>query len=708
MSDNFTELRRQSYRTAQSQTRTEAITQPSTSRDNILTSLSNFADSALGFMDQKAKAKLESDRAIGAAKAAQDLLVASDAREGVTQEDSDTVKLAYNSIVGQHDVIEAGNQFTEWYQSNPTASDDEIYKKKQDLYTPLFTKYGADDRSLKQVSLQIQESQFSLTRVQKEIKSKYDAQQAEEAINISINDLLADPNADVAAVVQNEIPARAGSLKLGEFQYKSALMASAQTRARDGDPRLLRQLEKEPWAKGSAALQKANSDYDRFVAEEKAPVIGDAMANIEQENVTGSVPWYTTLRKIEQLNDQFPNTYSPERIASLKKARQTALDKKSKVNSGIRDSYDIYTNNNKLPLALDPSYTPNDKKDIVSDLEGSWKNRYSELLAAGKSEEEASDAITNDKLKWSRLNRVVVPSLKETVNAVMNLNDAELAANDGNLPDFAINGLNLFKKMDSSAVELYLPSEQDQAFVSNFKQFSQQLPDDAAYQRAMRIKRNPYKVTSEQRTEQADSTRRAVDKFLDSSSWYENLFGQGESLVNLDVPSWQKDQLRSQWAADVESRLYAGGMNTDTNAEDVIKAKMSRMSQIPNGTLINIPMPELNSIMSRNAESPIPINKTGDYVEAYMLASSKFINKAYGRDIPVENLRLEFDRGGETFRFFDSNNEPIGGRILTESMYDVGRQYNLDELRKLQEDARTLRNERANRERTERFLPYNQ
>lgn len=685
------EIKRSSFRTVQAQSRVTAQSQPvNNQRSEILSALSGFADNVGSVFNKKLQAEVETKKVLGASRAAKDMLVGEDQRQGINEDDSLATQLAYNNILGQHDTMQAGNSFVEWYSQNPEADDKAISDMKVSLYQPLLDKYGNDERSLKQISLQVQESQYAMLPVENKINTEYKRAKSNEALTISVSDLMADPNADLDFVVGKEIPERAKALGLGEFDYKKALMAEAQVRAGDGDARLLNKLNTEPWAKGSAALDKAQSSFDKYVATTQSPQIGNAMGDIEIENLSLSVPWSTTLRRIEDLNKMFPNTYSSSKISSLKLARLNAQRKDSNISSGAKSSYASYTNKDKLPLAVDPTYSDEDRKDIVKYLEGEWPKKQKELVASGLSEEQAADIVTNDQLKWSRLNRVVVPTLKKNVETLINLNDEEISRNDGELPAYAMNGLNLFKKMDDSTVELYLPSSTDQAFVGNFKDFSQNMPDDAAYQRAMQIKRSPFKVTPQKRDEQISASKDAISVMLNSNSWYENLFNSGEGMVRVDVPEWQKAQLASEWEADINKRLYAGGFNVESNAKETINSKMSRMTQLNNGTLTNLPLPELSSYISEGAPTGTKLSskQSLDYLEAYMLRSKPFIDEAYGIDIDMDNIRVQFDRGGKKFRFFSDNNDPIGGRIVTSTIYNVGKESNLEDLRKIRDQGK--------------------
>ena len=673
------ELARTSKRGFQNQTRTSAIAVDTTSGDsraNVLSQLGKFSEVLYGEENRKQQAEIETRKALGASRAANDLTKAEQHRQGISEDDALATKLSYNAIVGQHDTMKAGNSYAEWYQSNPDANDDEISAKKTELYQPLFEKYGGDSRSLKQVSLQVQESQYKLVGIENQIKSTHQQAKNKEALGISISDLMATPDADIDSILDSEIPARAKALGLTEFDYKSAIMSSAAVSANEGDDRLLRKLKTVDWAKDSASIEKAQSSFDRFVAREQSPAIGDAMGSIEIENTSLSVPWTTTLRKVETLNKQYPSTYSASRIASMKAQRDSAVAKRSKTTDGVTDSFAIYHNQDVTPLANNPAYSDNERKLIIKELDASWANKTRELVAGGMDSADANSYIMKDQMKWSRLNRLTIPSLQASLNASLNLSLDELPSGD-KLPAHATNGMVMLKNMDSTALELYLPSKGDTAFALNFKHFSENMSDEQAYRRADRIKRNPYKVSPEQRQEQRDVSSNIIKDRL-TNGFFE-MFSDKD--VQRDVPQWQIDQLTNRWNDDAEQVMYAGGFDAKSNTNQSVDTNLAKSSQMFNGTIINQTSPDLYNNISQGR--PMAQSKTQDYVEAFVLSSAPAIKAAYGIEVPPEDLTLNFSRDGTTFTMLDRNGEQVGAIFSTESIYPIGRDADMKALRGL-------------------------
>ncbi|CAM0031799.1 lysozyme domain-containing protein [Vibrio phage D530] len=662
-----------------SQTRTRALgvdTRQGDERLAIMSELSKFAQAGSAEANRQQRAEIETKKALGASRAAQDLLKTEEHRQGLTEDTVLAEKLAYNKIVGKHETMNAGNDFADWYQSNPSASDEEIEAKKTELYQPIFEKYGEDEHSLKQISLQVQESQFQLLGVQSQIKGQYTKAKNNEAFGISVSDLLADPNADIATMMDKELPARAKALGLSEFEMKKSIMKEASTRAAEGDNRLLEKLESEPWAKDSAVLKKARSDYDRFEAREQSPAIGDAMADIEIEMNSLVVPWETTLRKIESLNKQHPNTYSASRVAALKSQRAAAVTKAKQVTSGTQSSFKIYTDDKQVPLAQNPAYSDKNRKDIVKSLEAQWADKTKTLVDSGMSQDEVNDAILKDQLKWSRLNRVPIPSLQTNLNSAINLPLDEIQSSE-ELPSYATSSFKMLKTMDATAIELYLPSKKDTAFALNFQHFAQTMDDDAAYRRAAQMKRNPYNVAPDQREQQRGAVRTAVTEALDTDIWDSlNPFSE-----KVEVPSWQREQIVNRMTDEAEGSMFAGSFDTEANANQALKIYQANSTQLFNGTMTNQPQPLLASRIANGR--PMDVNKTGDYIEAFTLTMKPFITKAYGTDVDMKDVSIEFSRDGSSFIMKYKGYEQLGGRHNTDDIYETGRNADMKRLREL-------------------------
>ena len=682
------------------QTRTRALsvdTGGGTQRASILNELGKFAQAGSTEANRQQKAEIETKKALGSSRAAQDLLKAEENRQGVSEDDVLATKLSYNAIVGKHDTMNAGNEFAEWYSANPDSDDDAIDEKKSELYQPLFEKYGSDDKSLKQFSLQVQESQFNLLGVQEGIKGAHQKAKSKEALGISINDLLATPNADIESIMDTELPARAKALGLNEWELKSTVVNQAASNAAEGDERMLKKLESEDWAKDSAAVKKARSEYTKFIAREQTPAIGNAMGDIEIENVSLNVPWETTLNKIEGLNEQFPSTYSSARVSALKQARARAVIAAENATSGTTDSFAIFTDSTRLPFAQDPKYTTKDRAAVIKELEGRWASKYKEMTEQGGVDEvEARNTIFQEQLKWSRLNQTKLPVLSTALDASLNLPLDDIAEGK-ELPNYVTDTFDMFKKMDATAIELYMPSGKDKAFALNFNKFAGTMTDDAAYRRADTIKRNPFKVSPEQRTEQRDKTRTVVDDALNVGFWE----GLNPFSDKVQVPEWQQEQIINRLTDNAEQTMYAGGFDAQANAEQALSIFQSTSTQNFNGTILNKPITTIHSQISKGR--PMPIAKTNEYIESFMLNQKDNIDASYGIPVDMADIAMEMSRDGSAFVLKDKNGEQIQGRFLTEDIYAVGRDANLEELR-AQNVSEVSQVERANEIREEEEL----
>lgn len=683
------ELKRTARRTAQYQSRQVAVgidTGTGDERTSILNSLGKFASAVTGEADRQVTAEIETKKALGASRAAQDMLRAEENRQGITEDDVLATKLSYNAIIGQHETMEAGNSFLEWYRANPEADEQQIEQKKAELYQPLFEQFGGDPYSVKQISLQVQESQFGLSNAQESIKQKYLIEKNTEALGINLGDMLSDPNANIDMIVNKDIPMAAKSLGLDEFTYKKLLMNEMVNRASDGDSRLLTQLSKTDWSKGSVLIQKAQDSYDNYVAKENAALIGDAMGSIELENSNLTVPWETTLSKIEALNKRFPDTYSAARIASLKKARGAAVKAAAKQRAITAESFAVLNDESKIPLGVNTQFTDKEKKDAIKVYEKDWATKTKELISAGVDEATANSYILKQKLDWSRANRMDIPSLKTNLDALLSLNPEDYP-NSKDLPEYANQAFNILRTMDDATMDLYFSNKADKAMAINIKNGMGVREPYSAFKRAYNVKQNPYRVTNEKRTEVYEQVQAAVDdKFTTIvPSW---LGGQ-------DVPDWQREQVALKVTEEANTNMYNGVLDPEANAKQSVVTVTRDYAKTFNGTLINKPISVIGNRLGLDEKQ---YNKVNDYLEAYVLENKKKIDSEVGEDVDVSDISIDVNESGTSFILRYKGGEQIGGRQSFRNVADAGRTADLSQLRDLQKESKEARDTRLAKE----------
>lgn len=647
------ELKQTTRKRFQQQTRQVAIATPQRdTRSQILTALGRFAEAGSEAANTEIQKQIESDKIRQAERASQDLMRGIEERQGITEDSTKAGQLAYNMIVGKHDTMQAGNQFLEWYSQNPDADDKAVAEKKQELYQPLMDKYGTNPHTLKAISLQVQDSQFSITQAQTKIKMDYQSKKADEALTISIGDLLENPNADIQHLVDVEIPARAKALGKGEFDYKAALVKEAASRAGGGDNRLLSFLQKADWSKSSPALERAQRDYDSFVARENAEVIGDTMGDIEIQALSGDVSWEHTVKRIEQLNNRFPRTYTPDRIASLKKQRKKAIDKQVTMTNISVDASKPFTDENAIPLGLNTKYTPTEKKDYIKSMEVQWSGKTQTYQDAGYSASQANTAVLKEKLDFSRVNRVTIPSLKDNLTALINFNPEDTTEED--LPPYISNALQVINMMDDSSLSMYFTDKDILAMANNIKTGLRNRSPYSAFRRAYDIRRNPFSVNNEKRQEQRDAVADVVNEQL-NAKWYQ--FGKE------DAPEWQRDKLANSINEEAMSYLYRSGTDTEQNAKTATSSFLANYSQTFNNTLVNKSKPEL-------AQS---IGVRPEMVDKYM---KHFTEQTLSQlDVEVNPSDVEFvvNDTGTTFIMIDKFGEQVGNaRFLMSDIKQYG------------------------------------
>lgn len=659
-------LKRTTRRGFQQQTRETAIAAPVIDeRSRLLTSLGKFTTTAQDYAGTQLQQEIESDKITQASRAAEDLLKGAEARQGITPDATKAGQLAYNMIIGKHDTMEAGNQFLEWYQTNPDADEDTIAAQKEALYKPLLTKYGTNQQTLKAISLQVQNSQFSIAQAQSTISQKHKSKKADEALQISIGDLMADPNADVEHIIEEEIPTRARVLGKGEFEYKAQLIKQAELSAKKGDNRLLSALQSKPWAKNNPSLEVAQRSYDGFRAKQDATIIGNAMSSIETQAVSGEVSWPVTERKINELNDRYPGTYSAVKVAALKNKRTAAIAKANTMVEIGKDSHLAITDENQVPLAINSKYSKKEKDDYIKSLESSWADKAKSLVAEGNDEANVSSTILKEKLDWSRANRLVIPSVKQSLDGLIDMNPDEFAESD--LPAYATSGLDILQRMDDTSLAMYFPSNDKMTMALNVKSGMKNRSPFSAFKRAYNIRRNPFNISSEQRTEQREEATAAVDSEL-VAKWYQ--FGQD------DVPEWQRVQIANRVGDNAQTYLYNGGMDVEQNAQTAARTHLVDYSQTFNHTLINKP----KSTLAKSLDVP-----TDDVDGYFRNFTASIMSNLQQEDPSVTENDIQFlmNDNGTTFTIRNKDNEQLGGRFLISDLKRVGEAGLQEELEQL-------------------------
>ncbi|AWD90666.1 hypothetical protein [Pseudomonas phage Nerthus] len=657
----------------------------------VMGGLSQFASTLSEQAMQVVDRQVEDDKIKQSTIAAQDIWKAEDERQGISKDATVAGRMAYNSIVSKHDVQEANNRLVQQLQENPEMSQEDFMKAQQAEYQPLMDKYGVDKWTMRDTSMNIQESQQALVNVSENIRGQYRTQKREEALNISINDLLDNPNATGSDIVDKEIPARAAMMGVSEFSMKKMLMQAAVTKAGQGDVRLLDQLDKTDWSKGSQLLKSGRDQYDQWRARELAPMIGDEMGKLELAAVNGEASWGATLKKIEGINKAFPGSYSAHAIAGLRLRMDSAAKARQKQNVGYGDSMVAMYNQESIPLGLSGSYSSAEKGKISKAVEAGIAQASREMQARGADPQQASDWALKQSMAWSRANRVKLPGVASQLEAAIAYNPDDYKG--GEMPPYVKAQLNTLKSLDAQTMNVYFGQE-DQTFAKNFQTFSRNMPDDQAFRRAMNIRNNPYMVNPTMKQAQQAATTERVENELSHNGLLTWL-----GIKPKSVPDWQRNQLANQWGRESESALYAGGLDPEKNAETVVKQAQTQMSQTYNGTLTNIPTGTIRHALSAD-DKPVSQQQADDALEAYTLTIMPEMRKDYGQDISSEDISFDFNKDGSVFRIIDRNGEQIGGSHLTSEAARIGKEANLKELRK-QVDAGKAKARQTSEESTE-------
>jgi len=632
-------------------------------RTQIMKGLSAFSKSVEGAVDTSLQQKMESDRITQSAIAAKDMLLAEKDRQGTTRDRTLAGQMAYNAIIGKHDTMQAGNDFVEWYRANADADEKTVSEKKKGLYDPLLAKYGTDPLTLKQVSLQVQESQFALTAAQEGIQQEHRQKKAVEAVGISVGDLMADPKADVDHVVDTEIPARARALGLDEFTYKQILLNETSTRAASGDNRLLLKLQNTKWSKGSSELERAEQQYNTFTSRENAVAIGHEKAAI-MLGIQNGESWGSVDAKVRAFNSKYPaSAFSDDQIASMDVQRQQAKAVNAErarvyaeAHMQLNDESQVAMGENALIPDKHKEYTI---KQTVQDLQV----KYSSMVASGQlSQADANKQMTLEMIDKSKKWKMKIPELQAKIDAFQyEIPTDYVSSGAGQIPETVLAEVGTLGRLDDSTIAMYATGEK-KAFLTNLRKFLETDKPAAALAKAQSVKLSPFPVDSRLITEQKDKAGSAVNTLLDipfiAGITGENVFG-----FTKEVPDDQKVVLKAKVAQAATLSLYNKSLDTEANAKMEAGNLLANTHQIFNGSLIELPKPKIAQLMGTDTA------QVDRRIEMFLKGNLPNTQKDYGLQIPVEDLRIEVNPLHEGFIITDKNRNRIGGVYYFE---DVG------------------------------------
>lgn len=519
-----------------------------------------------------------------------------------------------------------------------------------------------------------------------------------ESLNYQIGDILADPNADTDSLVDEEIPEIAKSLKISEFEYKKVLMQTMVDKASQGDRRLLDKLSGTKWAKDSVLISKASNSYDTYTNRENSILIGDALGEIGLENSKLTVPWETTLRKLDNLNEQFPNSVSPSKVESLKRARAASVKSEKDNTDMTRASWNNLYNEGGIPLAMDDRWSPEDKKSFVKQVDATFSDKTAELVEQGYSQAEAGAAIMKQRLAWSKVNATKMPLLDEYLTGLIGLNPENYPTSD-DLPSFFQEGINTLQAMDEASVDLYFSSREDKVFAQNLKSGLKHRDAYSAFKRAYNVKTQPFKVSSTLRTDVIDSATSALDKKLEVGFIDEYIGGE------VETPDWVKEQLRARVEEEALLNVYNGMLDADGNAEQSVATVMSGYEKVYNGTFIN----QHKSVIAKEAglasdleDSKLAAAADSETVDkalaSFIEANEELIlaetgDTGFGDDgLDASDISFNFNNNG-TFTITNQG-EQIGGRFNVSDLKETYKSVDLKEQMERSMKARKSKEER--------------
>lgn len=676
------EVQRTSRRQFIRQTRTTALGVDTTSGDrrlDIMQGLSQFAGAAGEESVRAMRAEIETKKALGASRAAQDLLVAEQNRQGITDDDVKATQAAYNAVVGKHDTINAGNQFVEWYQANPEATEDEIASMKESLYKPLFEKYSGDEVSSKQISLQVQESQFSLMPVQERIRSEHKQAKNQEAFRISMGDNLAVPDADVEMLVNDELPTIAKQLGITEFDAKKLMLGEMKTRAEAGDGRMLQALEKADWSKGLDITKNSRALYDKERAVQDTTTLASSMADNELKFMNGEMSEAAFLRYVDNTNKRYGeyNPYSTDRVRSILMQKTKAANK---VDADALVLQRYAENKSKVPLGVSNQFGEDEKKVIIKTKEAYWVNMAKSLTEKGEmSESEVDDAVLKDKIKWSAEEQIILPDLQGQLESLM-LFDPTIAEQGETVTGRWEQGSTLLQSMPVAMVTNYLGRDAEYALAVK-NNLETMRPIDA-FNFAYKSKYNPRPINQSIRKEATNRVGAALRNTYKAgtlASWFS------------DTPSIPERQL-GVISGQLENRtielVRSGISDINKAAEFAVEEFSNTHTQLPNGTVTNTTVDSLKVNMLRGSDvSSLSNEQVTKYVDMFLKEYATTKSGYLGESISAEDLQVQFSQDGSVFSILDDAGMQLDTGYMTTQMFEIARPEELEETSRIIEES---------------------
>lgn len=677
-------VQRTARRTAQHQVRTRALGIENDDQTQLLSALGKFADAATNESVRRMRAEVETSKAIGASRAAQDLLVAEQNRQGVTEDDNRATQLAYNNIVGQSATVKAGNEFIQWYESNPDADDKAIEGKKRELYQPLFETYGGDPESAKQISLQVQESQFNLMPIQAKIKQQHKDFKSKEAINLSIDTLLQDPNADASYLVSSEIPARAEALGMNEMEWKKSLLSQMKTRAAEGDGRLLEALEQTDWAKGSEFLRTARSSYDNKRALDDSAALAKTMADNETRFLSGDMTEAAFLNFAGTLSAEYGGkVYSRDAVKSLLMQRKRQVQKQDDDAVTVARYRDSVNAGQRIPLGVSSEFTSDEKNVITDAKEVMWADMFRKMVDSGKyTEDEANNEVLQDKVRWAAEEQIVLPDLKDQLSSLVSF-DPKIASQSDGLRNRWEAQSDLLLATPPSMLEQYLGSDADYALAIKDNLRTMQPYD--AFNTAYNAKYRPSTLTPKARKDLGNELRSQLNDKMRAGIFARNLLGQPSAPVE------QVDAIFDQLNTRALGMAKAGIKDVGKISEYVMDEFSSKYEQVPNGTFINMKSDSLAGKLVAGTDTRISPQQAIDYVDTWMTQYATVKGNWSGEPIDKNDLVIEFNSDGSSFVVKDKYGYTMDSGYLTTQMFEVARPQDLEATRKTLEQSYTER-----------------
>ena len=574
-------------------------------------------------------------------------------------------QMGFDVVQSQSELGKVNEELAQYLQSNPTVSDEDFAKVKDQKYGALLAQY--QDRSpevFKAISVKAQESQLTLNNIQADVRQKYHKQKGMEtlAYNIGSNlDAIRTPEQG-----QQYIGAMMGqgkALGLSEFETKNQILEQMKLSAANGDARLLKAVQGTDWGKYTTEskqaralyeshVKQARSEYEAAIQKQNVVLYARGLAEMEKMSKAG-VPDEQILAKANELRAK-GYKFTPSSLASYldtgKKVSESQQKLAANVNtwqSGIKDGYNLATN---------PSIPAEDKQRVLN-----WGEESIIAAAQNVPEDKRQDWLTTQLVQYSQQQGLPIKSIGTAIGSIANIDASQPVTPS------VINWTKMIMQSDDQTLRMNAGSDKDYAFAIGLRDvmmanqgqsLDKILPTAIARAQGMRDNKVPL---NDKQVKDVNNRSQKFTKTLEDptqTTWYlaaKGLPDQSKAFISNDIASETK-------------RLAPLVGSTERAAEIAGKEWKNKNIILTGGVVGNAGVQQIagyNPTLAKAGDSPEQVQKRAVSALDFQIDNIiKAQTKEDGIDYQRDQVNINFSNSGSTYQIY------IGG-ISTGQTYET-------------------------------------